>query len=284
LAESEKNGGALTMTILEHLEELRSRLIKIFIYTAVGFGVGLYFSEPIFAFLKKPLLNALADTTIKIGKVGLAAIPRLKVHDLIYTGLTEAFFTYLKVGLVAGLFLAAPFILYQIWAFVSPALYKKEKTILIPVTAVSFLLFVGGAAFGYFVVFPIGFKVLLTLTTTSGETPLIRMQEYFSLVMWMLLAFGACFELPVIIFMLSRFGIVSYKGLKKFRPYALLGAFILGAILTPTPDPINQTLLAVPLYILYEVSIWVTYFFGKKREAPIDDDDETTAVTKTAEE
>jgi sec-independent protein translocase protein TatC len=140
LAEKENRGGDVTMTILEHLEELRSRLIKILIAAAFGFAVGYYFSKPILDFLEKPLIAALPEAQ----------------KQLIYTGLTEAFFTYLKVGLLVGIFIASPFILYQIWAFVSPGLYKKEKSILVPITVVSFLLFVGGAAFAYFVVFPTG--------------------------------------------------------------------------------------------------------------------------------
>ena len=261
------------MTILEHLEELRSRLIKILIAAGVGFCVGYYYSGPIFTFLKKPLVRALADAKIK----SLS-------QDLIYTGLTEAFFTYLKVGLIAGIFIASPFILYQIWSFVSPGLYKKERGILVPVTVVSFFLFVGGAAFAYFVVFPAGFKVLISITKTTGEVPLIKMQEYFSFIMWMLLAFGVSFELPVVIFLLSRFGIVSYAGLKKFRLYALLGAFVVGAILTPTGDIFNQALLAVPLFILYEISIWITFFFGKKKPTAAKNGDEATTVTTPGEE
>jgi sec-independent protein translocase protein TatC len=256
LAEKENTGGDLTMTILEHLEELRSRLIKIIIAAALGFAVGYYYSKPILDFLEKPLIAALPEAQ----------------KQLIYTGLTEAFFTYLKVGLLAGIFIASPFILYQVWAFVSPGLYKKEKSILVPVTVVSFFLFVGGAAFAYFIVFPTGFKVLIGLTDNTSQVPFIKMQEYFSFVMWMLLAFGVSFELPVVIFLLSRFGIVSYQGLKKFRLYALLGAFILGAVLTPTGDIINQSLLAVPLFILYEVSIWITFFFGKKKEPIVEED------------
>jgi sec-independent protein translocase protein TatC len=267
LAESENNGTQVTMTILEHLEELRSRLVKILIATAIGFGIGYYFSNEIFAYLKKPLILALPEAS----------------KNLIYTGLTEAFFTYLKVGLLAGIFIASPFILYQIWAFISPALYKKERTVLMGVTVVSVFLFVGGAAFGYYVVFPVGFDVLLKMTSNTGELPMIKMQEYFSFVMWMLLAFGACFELPVVIFLLGRFGIVSYQGLKKFRVYALLGAFILGGVLTPTPDVVNQTLLAVPLIILYEISIWVVYFFGKKKEVLNDYEENTTEVENSGE-
>ncbi len=286
LAEKENNSGDVTMTILEHLEELRKRLIRILIAAAVGFGIGYYFSGPIFTFLKRPLVNALAQLGAKSGKVGLILGPgsssKVVLHNLIYTGLTEAFFTYLKVGLVAGIFIASPYILYQIWAFISPGLYKKERSMLVPVTVVSFLLFVGGAAFAYFVVFPAGFKVLIAITKGTGEVPLIKMQEYFSFVMWMLLAFGVSFELPVVIFLLSRFGIVSYQDLKKFRPYALLGAFILGAILTPTGDIFNQTLLSVPLFILYELSIWMIFFFGKKK-APKDSDDETKAAMKSGE-
>jgi sec-independent protein translocase protein TatC len=255
------------MSILEHLEELRSRLIKILISAAIGFSIAYYFSETIFRYLTKPLTDVLPKGT-----------------SLIFTSITEAFFTYLKVGLLAGVFIASPFILYQIWAFISPGLYKKERRALIPVTFISVLLFIGGAAFGYFVVFPFGFKFLISNYTTEMIKPMPTMREYFSLVTWMLLAFGAIFELPVVIYLLSRFGIVNYKGLRKFRRYAILGAFILGAILTPTPDIFNQSMMAGPLIILYEISIWVAYFFGKKPQTPVDEEEEpTTATTENGE-
>ncbi len=204
MAEKETSNGDVTMSILEHLEELRSRLIKILISAGAGFCIGYYFSETIFGYLIRPLTNVLPKGT-----------------SLIFTSITEAFFTYLKVGLLAGVFIASPFILYQIWAFISPGLYKKERRALIPVTFISVILFIGGACFGYFVVFPFGFKFLISTYTTEMIKPMPTMREYFSLVTWMLLAFGAIFELPVIIFLLSRFGIVGYKGLRKFRRYAI---------------------------------------------------------------
>ncbi len=255
------------MSILEHLEELRSRLIKILISAGIGFGIGYYFAESIFGWLIKPLTDVLPKGT-----------------SLIFTSITEAFFTYLKVGLLAGVFIASPFILYQIWAFISPGLYKKERRALIPVTVVSVILFVAGAAFGYFVVFPFGFKFLIANYTTDVIRPMPTMREYFSLVTWMLLAFGAIFELPVVIFLLARFGIVGHKGLRKFRRYAFLGAFILGAILTPTPDVFNQAMMAGPLIILYEISIWVAYFFGKKKETTAEEREDTAAAAEDGEE
>ena len=267
MAEKENIGNDVTMSILEHLEELRSRLIKILISAGIGFGIGYYFSETIFGWLIKPLTDVLPKGT-----------------SLIFTSITEAFFTYLKVGLLAGVFIASPFILYQIWAFISPGLYKKERRGLIPVTVVSVILFVAGAAFGYFVVFPFGFKFLIANYTTEVIKPMPTMREYFSLVTWMLLAFGAIFELPVVIFLLARFGIVGHKGLRKFRRYAFLGAFILGAILTPTPDVFNQAMMAGPLIILYEISIWVAYFFGKKKETPAEDLEDTADAAEDGEQ
>jgi sec-independent protein translocase protein TatC len=267
LAEKEKSTSDVTMSILEHLEELRSRLIKILISAGVGFCIGYYFSETIFGYLIRPLTNVLPKGT-----------------SLIFTSITEAFFTYLKVGLLAGVFIASPFILYQIWAFISPGLYKKERRALVPVTLISVILFIAGAGFGYFVVFPFGFKFLISNYTTEMIKPMPTMREYFSLVTWMLLAFGAIFELPVVIFLLSRFGIVNHKGLRKFRRYAFLGAFILGAILTPTPDVFNQAMMAGPLVILYEISIWVAYFFGKKPEPPLDDQEDSTALVESGDE
>lgn len=255
-----------TMTILEHLEELRGRLIKIFIAVALGFAVCYQFARLIFEFLMQPLAEVLPEGT-----------------SLIFTNLTEAFFTYIKVGFLGGFFLTSPYIIYQIWAFVSPGLYKKEKKTLIPVAFISAIFFVGGACFGYFIVFPWGFKFLIGNFATELIKPMPKMKEYFSLATKMLIAFGAIFELPLVVLILSRFGLVTDKLMRKYRRYALLFTFILAAALTP-PDVITQAMMAGPLIILYEASIWVAYFFGKKRVEPEEDDDEDKEVTKGKDE
>lgn len=250
--ENEMEGS--TMSIIEHLEELRTRLIKILIASALGFAVCYWMSEWLFSLLMKPLLDALPGKT------------------LIFTGVTEGFFTYLKVGIIAGIFLAAPYIIYQIWAFVAPGLFKREKKILIPISIISAVFFVGGALFGYFVVFPFGFQFLIGKFSSDVIQAMPSIKEYLSLATKMLIAFGVIFELPLVIFVLARIGIVDHKFLRKYRKYAILGAFIVGAILTP-PDVITQLMMAGPLIVLYEISIWVAYFFGKKKKV-LDDDEE----------
>ena len=254
---TETENGDSSMSILEHLEELRNRLIKIFIAAAFGFAACYWKADEIFTVLMKPLTDVLPQDS-----------------NLIFTGLTEGFFTQLKVGLIAGAFLVSPYILYQIWAFVSPALYKKERTILIPVAFFSAVFFVGGACFGYFIVFPYGFKFLVNVFESDIIQPLPSVKEYLSLAVKMLIAFGVVFELPLVVLVLSRFGIVTHKTMRKYQKFAILGIFIVGAMLTP-PDVFTQLMMAGPLILLYEMSIWVAYFFGKKKEL-IEEPEETS--------
>ncbi len=245
------------MSILEHLEELRNRLIKIFIAAAFGFAACYWQAEEILKILMQPLVDVLPEGT-----------------TLIFTGLTEGFFTEIKVGFLAGIFLTSPYILYQIWAFVSPALYKKERTMLIPVAFFSALFFVGGACFGYFLVFPYGFKFLVGIFETDIIRPLPSIKEYLSLATKMLIAFGVVFELPLVVLVLSRMGLITHKMMRKYQKYAILAIFIVAAILTP-PDVFTQLMMAAPLIVLYEISIWVAYFFGKKKEL-IEETEETS--------
>jgi sec-independent protein translocase protein TatC len=187
---------------------------------------------------------------------------------IIFTGLPEAFFTYLKVAFLSGIILAAPVIFYQFWIFVAPGLYKKEKRLLIPIVTLSTLFFVGGALFGYFVVFPYGFKFFLGFSSDTIKA-LPSMREYLSFSAKLLLAFGLVFELPLIITFLARLGLVSVEFLKKNRKYALLLFFVGAAILTP-PDVVTQIMMALPLMVLYEISIFGARIFGKKK---IEEDD-----------
>jgi sec-independent protein translocase protein TatC len=251
-----ETGNDATMSILEHLEELRNRLIKIFIAAAFGFSVCYWMSEWIFFLLMKPLVAALPEG-----------------NKLIFTGVTEGFFTYLKVGIIAGIFLVSPYIIYQIWAFVAPGLFKKEKHILIPISIVSAVFFVGGALFGYFVVFPFGFQFLIGKFSSEFVQAMPSIKEFLSLATKMLIAFGIIFELPLVILVLARLGIVDHKMLRKYQKYAILAIFVVGAMLTP-PDVITQAMMAGPLIILYEISIWVSYFFGKKKKTIDDEEDE----------
>lgn len=219
-----------------HLEELRKRLIVCFVAVGIGFVAAYGFKEKLFQVLTAPL--------IRVMKSG---------DTLIFTNLPEAFFAYLKVSFLAGLMLAAPVILYQFWMFVAPGLYKRERRVLLPIVFLSTLFFLGGALFGYFFVFPWGFKFFLGFATEHIR-PLPSMREYLSFSAMMLLAFGIVFEMPLVLMAMARLGIVSVDFLKKNRKYAILLFFIVGAILTP-PDVVTQIMMAVPLMVLYEFSI-----------------------------
>jgi sec-independent protein translocase protein TatC len=229
----------------EHLEELRKRLIVCFIAVGVGFVLSYGFKEKLFQILTRPL--------IKVMQTG---------DKLIFTGLPEAFFTYLKVAFLSGIILAAPVIFYEFWMFVAPGLYDKEKRLMVPVVVLSTVFFVGGAFFGYFIVFPFGFKFFLGFASEIIR-PLPSMREYLGFASKLLLAFGVVFELPLIITFLAKLGMVSVSFLKKNRKYALLLFFIGAAILTP-PDVVTQIMMALPLILLYEISIIGARIFGKK--------------------
>jgi sec-independent protein translocase protein TatC len=229
----------------EHLEELRKRLIVCFIAVGVGFVISYGFKEKLFQILTRPL--------IRVMQTG---------DKLIFTGLPEAFFTYLKVAFLSGIILAAPVIFYEFWMFVAPGLYDKEKRLMAPIVVLSTVFFVGGAFFGYFIVFPYGFKFFLGFASEIIR-PLPSMREYLGFASKLLLAFGLVFELPLIITFLAKLGMVSVGFLKKNRKYAILLFFIGAAILTP-PDVVTQIMMALPLILLYEISIIGARIFGKK--------------------
>ena len=232
--------------LTSHLEELRKRLIVCFIAIGAGFILSYGFKEKLFQILTYPLISVMKTD-----------------ETLIFTGLPEAFFTYLKVSFLTGLILSAPVILYEFWVFVAPGLYHKERRLLLPVVFFSSLFFIAGALFGYFVVFPFGFKFFLGFATETIR-PLISMREYLSFAAKLLIAFGLAFELPVVVTFLSRLGLVTVDFLKKNRKYALLLSFVCSAILTP-PDVITQIMMALPLMILYEMGIYSAMFFGRKK-------------------
>lgn len=228
-----------------HLEELRKRLITCFAAVGVGFLVSYGFKEKLFAFLSRPLLSVMPPG-----------------DKMVFTGLPEAFFTYLKISFLCGLILASPVILYHFWMFVAPGLYRNERRVLLPIVFLSSVFFIGGAMFGYFIVFPLGFKFFLGFATETIK-PLPAMREYLSFATKLLLAFGLVFELPLVITFLARMGIVTVDFLKKNRKYAILLFFVAAAILTP-PDVISQVMMAVPLMVLYEISIIGARIFARK--------------------
>ena len=232
---------------LSHLEELRKRLVVCAIGVGAGFVIAYIFAERLFQLLVAPLKAVMPEG-----------------DQLIFTNLPEMFFAYIKVAFIAGIMAAAPLIFYQLWMFIAPGLYRKEKKMAIPFVISSTILFVGGALFGYFVVFPFGFKFFIGFSNEYVKA-LPSVKQYFSFSMKLLFAFGAVFELPVIIFFLSKMGIVTPQFLRQKRKYAILLTFVLAAILTP-PDVITQCMMAGPLIVLYEIGILVLRVAQKKKE------------------
>jgi len=232
-----------------HIAELRSRLIKIVIVYFLFFFIAFIFWKDIFAWMSKPLLEALQLQ---------------KNSHIIFTGLAEPFFTAVKISLFAGFFMALPFILYQIWAFIAPGLYPEEKKLVLPFVFWGSLMFIAGAAFAYYVVFPVGFKVLVTFGG-SEFTAMPKMSEYVSFFGKLMLGFGIAFELPVVTYFLAKLGLVTDKTLKEFSRYAIVIIFILAAILTP-PDLFSQIAMATPLLILYGISILIAKLVNPEKE------------------
>jgi sec-independent protein translocase protein TatC len=237
------------LPLTAHLQELRKRLILSFIAVGIGFILCYALAQPIFDILAAPLL--------KVMPAG---------GSLIFTSVAEAFFTYMKVAFIAGLILTSPFILYQIWAFVAPGLYQKEKRYVVPFVSLGSLFFAMGILFGYFVAIPFGFKFLLGYASDFIK-PMPSMKEYLSFSIKFLLAFGLVFEFPVVLLLLARIGVIDAKMLARQRKYAILLIFVFAAVMTP-PDLISQVLMALPLMGLYELSILLSKFFGKK-SAPV---------------
>ncbi len=239
--------------LIEHLIELRQRLLWSVAALAVAFVVSIFFADEIFGILVQPLTDAFPAGEGR----------------LIYTKLYEAFFVEIKVAMFAAFFLAFPIISNQLWAFVAPGLYANEKKAFLPFLIATPVLFMAGASLAYFIVMPTAFKFFLGFEGTVGglqQEALPAMGDYLSLVMQFILAFGVCFQLPVLLLLLNRAGIVSRQQLKGMRRYMIVGAFALAAILTP-PDVVSQLMLGIPLILLYEASLlimWVTE--RKKRE------------------
>lgn len=244
------------MGLLDHLEELRIRLTRVAIAVVVGACVSYAFAEHLYRFIIDPL------------------IPFVSGGHLIYTSPAEGFITYIKLAAVAGIFLTSPYSFYQMWAFIAPGLYKEEKRYIAPLAFVSALLFVGGALFSYYKVTPLAYEFFSSFDN-EFMVMLPSVKESLSMGLKLLFAFGIAFELPLAIFFLARLGVVSAAGLRRSRKYAILGAFIVGALLTP-PDPASQSLMAIPLIMLYEVGIWLAHFFGKK-PAPSEEEEQAAA-------
>jgi sec-independent protein translocase protein TatC len=244
------------MTFWEHLEELRRRLIRAVIAYVVGATVAWTYRDPILAWLWKPFSEAWKAQ-------GIPGDPALN-----FAAPSDAFMAYLKLALIAGVLIAAPVIFYELWSFVAPGLYAKEKKIVLPFVTFSTILFVGGGLFGWRVAFPVTFDYFLGLAGTAHDAglaihPVVMMGEYLDFVTQMLLAFGIVFELPLFILFLSIAGIVNWLQLLRFGRWFILVAFTVGAIITP-PDTTSQIVMSVPLCLLYFLSIGLAYLFGQR--------------------
>lgn len=243
------------MTLRDHFTELRKRLFWCFAFAILGFAICYPFAQEIFTILVHPL-----DAALPAGS------------KFQYTAAHEAFFTFMKVAFIAGIFLTSPFIFYQIWAFIAPGLYDSEKMFVVPVSIASAIFFIGGGAFCYFVVFPFAFEFFMQYSN-DRIIAMPTLNESFGFVLQMLVAFGLVFELPLFVFFLARLGVVTADFLRKTRRYAILVIVIVAAILTP-PDVISQMLMAAPLYLLYEFSIFIAQVFGKKKPESVEEDED----------
>jgi len=250
--EAEEGG---VMTFWEHLEELRKRLVYMLFAFVGGAGLAWHLHEKILVWLTMPFVTAWNGTSLG---------GRAELH---FPAPQSLFLAYVKLSLVSGLIFSLPVLLYQVWAFIAPGLYSREKRYAIPFVASSCGLFALGAWFGWRFAFPVAFHYLLSFSGPVGAgiavQPSVMIDEYISFVSQMLIAFGVVFELPVLVFFLSIAGIVTYRHLLKFTRVFIVIAFVIAAIITP-PDPLSQLLLAIPLCLLYFVSIGVAYVFGRR--------------------
>ena len=248
-----------TQPLISHLIELRKRLLNCVVAILAIFLALVYFANDIYQMLSAPLISKMPQGA-----------------TMIATDVASPFFTPIKLTMMVSVILSAPVILYQVWAFIAPALYKHERRLVVPLLVSSTLLFYIGMAFAYFVVFPLAFG-FLTHTAPVGVVVSTDIASYLSFVMALFMAFGVSFEVPVAIVLLCWMGVTTPEDLRKKRPYVLVGAFVVGMLLTP-PDVFSLTLLAIPMYFLFEVGVFFARFYVGKRRMPSEEDDETEAT------
>lgn len=262
--EEEEEADDRPMGLMDHLSELRGRLVRCCLAVMVGFIACWAVVDPIFDALVAPLLSVLPEGS-----------------HAIYTTLPEGFFTRMHIAFVAGVFVSSPAIFYQVWAFIAPGLYEEEKRSIIPVAVMSAFFFISGGAFCYFVVFPNAFAFFMSYATDT-IVAMPKISDYLSFVLKLILAFGLVFEMPLFAFFLARMGIITAELMRRVRRYAILAIFIVAAILSP-PDVVSQLLMAAPMLVLYEVSIFVAAGFGKKTAKEEDESEGEDGETADAE-
>lgn len=240
------------LSLLDHLRELRKRISRALLGIVVGMALVGGFAEKIFHRLMLPVLESLPE----------------KQRTLVFTSYIEPLMVYLKVALYGGVFVAVPWVLYQLWQFIAPGLYRKEKRVVVPFLVSGTGLFYIGALFCYYLIFPAAFQAMASFASDSSLAPMLTMSEQLSLVLGMLLGFGIVFEVPVIIAFLAMIGLVNWRWLAKYRRYAIVINITVAAIITPTGDPLNLAMMAIPLIVFYEIGIILARILGKK---PADD-------------
>ncbi|WP_421133427.1 twin-arginine translocase subunit TatC [Alteromonas sp. A079] len=248
-----------TNNLISHLIELRSRILKALLSVLVVFLCLAAFAQDLYQLLAMPLLDAMPENA-----------------TMIATDVASPFFAPFKLTLVLSFFIAIPYVLYQVWGFVAPGLYRNEKKLVAPLLLSSTLLFYAGMAFAYFVVFPLAFA-FFTSVAPEGVTVSTDISSYLNFVLKLFFAFGVSFEIPIAIILLCWTGVTDAKSLRAKRPFVVVGAFVLGMLLTP-PDVISQTLLAIPMWLLFEVGVIIGGVYVRK--APEDDEDETETTTE----
>ena len=243
--EGDETGGK--MSFLEHLDELRKRLIYSLISLAVGVGIACLFIERLYQFVMRPMQAMLPPGS-----------------KLIYTEAPEAFMLYIRVAIISGLVIGAPLIMWQLWLFIAPALYQRERRFAIPFVALSSTGFIGGAAFSHYIVFPVMWKFFASFSNDFVAF-MPRIEDAFGLYIKMLVGMALVFQMPTIVFFLAKLGLVTARMMMRYFKYAILGIFIVAAAITPSPDMASQCIVAVPMIGLYLISVLVAWLFAKKR-------------------
>ncbi len=257
------------MPFFDHIDELRVRLLRCLYVFVVGFGLCFWGANQfVMEFLRAPLFEILP----------------LEKQNLYFTSLFENFLTHIKIASVSSAFLLSPYFFYQVWAFIAPGLYPKERKFVVPFVLLATVCFVGGALFAYYVLFPVAFKYFISFGFAT-DVPLLTINSYYGTCLKMLLLFGLAFELPVLVILLGYLGVIDSVFLRKHRQNAIIGITVLCAVFAP-PDAISMIILMIPLVVLYEMSIWVVQWIGKSREreralAPASEVESTTPTSPT---